>query len=399
MGYPSDLDRIAPAQSREALFTYIVDGIRRRTANGPVVLWIDDLQWADVLIIELLHRIARSLADRPLLIITAQRDDADLEWPPAVDHPITVRMPLDPLERGEAARLVASVVGETATDALVDQLYERSGGNPLFLTELAELAKANPTSTALPGSLRALIAARLDRLAAPQRLILDNAAVLGASGSIDALVKFAAEMQQDFDEDDLESLADDGLIELDGSNWRFRSDVVREVAYQTLTKLVRAQRHAGTASVMAHSPVISMDQIAHHAASAAELVAEIGPVPGVAPNITEQAVVLLRDAAHRSIDVGAFNQARRHATRALDLGVADADLARDLLLLRALAQVERRAVEPARADALDALEASLAAGDRPHEATARRLLGILYQREGNLPAARRGARRECRHLP
>ena len=245
MGYPSDLDRIPPAQSREALFTYIVDGIRRRTANGPVVLWIDDLQWADVLIIELLHRIARSLADRPLLIITAQRDDADLKWPPAVDHPITVRMPLDPLERGEAARLVASVVGEIATDALVDQLYERSGGNPLFLTELAELAKANPTSTALPGSLRALIAARLDRLAAPQRLILDNAAVLGASGSIDALMKFAAEMQQDFDEDDLEGLADDGLIELDGSNWRFRSDVVREVAYQTLTKLVRANATPG----------------------------------------------------------------------------------------------------------------------------------------------------------
>jgi len=389
MGYPSDLDRIAPAQSREALFTYIVDGLRRRTAAGPVVLWIDDLQWADVLIIELLQRIARSLADRPLLIITAQRDDADLAWPPAVDHPITVRMPLDPLERGEAARLVTSVVGETATEVLIDQLYERSGGNPLFLTELAELAKANPTSTALPGSLRALIAARLDRLPTSQRSIIDNAAVLGASGPIDALSKFAAEMHQDFDDSDVETLVDDGLIELDGSNWRFRSDVVREVAYQTLTKLVRAQRHAGTASVMAHSPIIPMDQIAHHAASAAELVAEIGPVPGVAANITEQAVTLLRDAARRSIDVGAFNQARRHATRALDLGVEDAVLARELLLLRALAQVERRSVELARADALDALEAALAAGDRRHEATARRLLGILHQRDGNLPAARR----------
>ncbi len=389
MGYPSDLDRIPPAQSREALFTYIVDGIRRRTASGPVVLWIDDLQWADVLIIELLHRIARSLADRPLLIVTAQRDDADLAWPPSVDHPITVRMPLDPLERDEAARLVTSVVGETATDALVDQLYERSGGNPLFLTELAELSKANPTSTALPGSLRALIAARLDRLPASQRLILDNAAVLGTSGPIQALSQFAIEMQQEFDDNDLEVLADDGLIELDGSTWRFRSDVVREVAYQTLTKLVRAQRHAGTASVMAHSPVVSMDQVAHHAACAAELVAEIGPVPGVAGNITEQAIALLRDAARRSIDVGAFNQARRHATRALDLGVEDADLARDLLLLRAAAQVERRSVELARADALDALDASLAAGDRRHEATARRLLGILHQRDGDLPSARR----------
>jgi class 3 adenylate cyclase/tetratricopeptide (TPR) repeat protein len=389
MGYPSDLDRIPPAQSREALFTYIVEGIRRRTSNGPVVLWIDDLQWADVLIIELLHRVARSLADRPLLIVTAQRDDADLAWPPAVDHPITVRMPLDPLERSEAARLVTSVVGERATEVLIDQLYERSGGNPLFLTELAELAKANPTSTALPGSLRALIAARLDRLPPSQRSIVDNAAVLGTSGPIGALSHFAAEMQQDFDGGDVEMLADDGLIELDGSTWRFRSDVVREVAYQTLTKLVRAQRHAGTASVMAHSAIMPMDQVAHHAATAAELVSEIGPVPGVAPNITAQAVALLRDASRRSIDVGAFNQARRHATRALDLGVEDADLARDLLLLRALAQVERRSVEPARADALDALEASLAAGDRRHEATARRLLGVLYQRDGDLPAARR----------
>jgi len=389
MGYASDLDRIPPAQSREALFSYIVDGIRRRTAAGPVVLWIDDLQWADVLIIELLHRIARSLADRPLLLITAQRDDADLAWPPAVDHPITVRMPLDPLERGEAARLVTSVVGDSTTEDLVDQLYERSGGNPLFLSELAELARANPTSTALPGSLRALIAARLDRLPASQRSILDNAAVLGTSGSVDALAKFAAEMQQGFDEGDVEVLADDGLIEVDGATWRFRSDVVREVAYQTLTKLVRAQRHAGTASVMAQSPVIPLDQIAHHAASAAELVAEIGPVPGVVPNITEQAAVLLRDAAQRAIDVGAFNQASRHATRALDLGVHDDDLARDLLLLRAQAQVERRRVEPARADALDALEASVAAGDRRHEAMARRLLGVLHQRDGDLPSARR----------
>lgn len=388
LGYPSELDRVPPAQARESLFAHIIEGLRRRTEVGPVVLWLDDLQWADVLIIELLQRIARSLADRPVLVITAQRDDADLEWPPAIDHPITVRMPLDPLERDEAARLVEAVVGSSVADTLVDQLFERSGGNPLFLTELAELAKANPASTALPGSLRALIAARLDRLAPARRSIIDNASVLGASGRVDSLQKFAVEMQQDFDDNDIEVLAGDGLIELDGDSWRFRSDVVREVAYQTLTKLVRAQRHAGTASVMMHSPAIPFDQVAHHAASAAELVAEIGPVPGVAPNITEQAVLLLRDAARRSIDVGAFNLARRHATRALDLGVHDDALARELLLLRAQAETERRSTERARADALDALEASLAAGDRRHEAMSLRLLGILHQRDGDLPAAR-----------
>lgn len=388
LGHPSTLDQLPPAQARETLFSHIVEGLRRRTATGPVVLWIDDLQWADVLIIELLHRIARSLADRPLLVVTAQRDDVDIDWPPAVDHPITVRMPLDPLERDEAARLVLAVLGRAADEGFIDRLYERSGGNPLFLTELAELAKSNPSSTELPGSLRALIAARLDRLPSAERAILDNAAVLGASGPIDALSQFALEMGQDFTDDDLEALADDGLIELDGDRWRFRSDVVREVAYQTLTKLVRAQRHAGTASVMVHSPLIPIDQVAHHAARAAELVAEIGPVPGVSPTIAEQAVVLLHDAARRSLEVGAFNQASRHATRALDLGVSDDELARKLLLDRAEALAERRSSEAARADALDALESALAAGDRRHEAIARRLLGLLYQRDGDLPLAR-----------
>jgi class 3 adenylate cyclase/tetratricopeptide (TPR) repeat protein len=391
MGHPSELDRIPPAQSREMLFSYIVDGLRRRSTAGPVVLWLDDLQWADVLIVELLHRIARSLADRPVLIVTAQRDDADLDWPPAVDHPITVRMPLDPLAHDEAARLVSAVFGDdvgAADEELVDQLFERSGGNPLFLIELAELAKDHPTSTALPGSLRALIAARLDRLPPQQRSIIDNAAVLGTTGPIEALEKFAAEMHQEFDDHDVEELADDGLLELEGQWWRFRSDVVREVAYQTLTKLVRAQRHAGTASVMSQSPLIPLDQIAHHAACAAELVAEVGPVPGVARNIAEQAVNLLRDAAQRSIDVGAFNQAARHATRALDLGTGDDALSRELLLLRAQAMVERRLVDAAFADAGDALEAAVDAGDLRHEALARRLLGILHQRDGDLPAAR-----------
>ncbi|HSL73721.1 MAG TPA: adenylate/guanylate cyclase domain-containing protein [Ilumatobacteraceae bacterium] len=388
MGFPSGLDQIPPAQAREVLFSHIVDGLRRRTATGPVVLWLDDLQWADVLIIELLHRIARSLADRPLLVITAQRDDADHDWPPAVDHPITVRMPLDPLGRDEAARLVTAVVGDAFPDALVDQLYERSGGNPLFLTELAELAKQHPTSTALPGSLRALIAARLDRLPTSQRSIVDNAAVLGASGPVDALGKFAAEMHQEFDEGDVDELVADGLIELHGDTWRFRSDVVREVAYQTLTKLVRAQRHAGTASVMAQLEMAPLDQVAHHTACAAELVSEIGPVPGVPRDIAEQAVVLLRDAARRSIDVGAFNQASRHATRALDLGAADDVLARELLLLRAQALAERRSADAAFADARDALDAALAANDVRHEGVARRLLGVLHQRNGNLATAR-----------
>ncbi|MGB0112488.1 MAG: adenylate/guanylate cyclase domain-containing protein, partial [Ilumatobacteraceae bacterium] len=146
LGYPSSLDTLTPGQSRETVFSLIVEGLRRRTAFGPVVLWMDDLQWADVLIVELLGRIARALVDRPLLIITAQRDDVELDWPPVTDRPITVRMPLEPLDRDEAELLIGAVMRVPADEQTVDRLYERSGGNPLFLTELAELARANPAS-------------------------------------------------------------------------------------------------------------------------------------------------------------------------------------------------------------------------------------------------------------
>lgn len=389
LGFPSELDEVAPAQAREVLFSLIVEGLRRRTRTGPVVLWINDLQWADVLIIDLLHRIARSLVDRPLLIITAQRDDVHIDWPPVTDHPITVRMPLDPLRRADAARLVGAVLGPSADDPVIDRLFDRSGGNPLFLIELAELARSNPTSTALPGSLRALIAARLDQLPVAQRSIIDNAAVLGAAGQVESLATFAEEMRQGFDLRDLEALDEVGLLEVHGPTWQFRSDVVREVAYQTLTKFVRAQRHTGTAAVMSRTSKISIDQIAHHAASAAELVAEIGPVPGVPDDIADRAVVQLLGAANKSMDVGAFNQVRLQTTRALDLGPSDPVVARELLLLRSSAQTERRATASARADATDVLEAALAADDRCHEGVARRLLGILAQRDGDLDGARR----------
>ena len=389
LGHPSDLDHVAPNQAREALFSFAVEGFRRLSRNGPVVVWIDDLQWASALILDLLHHLARSLADRPVLTITAQRDDAELDWPPAVDHPITIRMPLDPLTRVDSDRLIAAMLGSSIPTELAAQLFERSGGNPLYLTELAELARSNPDSTDLTGSLRALIAARLDRLAPGPRVAIDNAAVLGTTGSLGWLERFAAELGQQFFPADVDALVDDGLIEVNDDRWSFRSDVVREVAYQTLTKLARAQRHAGTAVVMVHDESSPLDQVAHHAATAAELVAEIGPVPGVAEDIGEQAVRLLCDAVRRSLDVGAFVQAQRLATRALDLQTADVELSRELLLLRSQVEMERRLTDPARTDAEQALADAIEFNNERHEGMARRILGNLHQRSGDIDAARR----------
>jgi class 3 adenylate cyclase len=285
LGHPSALDGLGPSATRDAVFEAIARGVRRRAAKSPVVLWIDDLQWAAPLLLELLESLARQLADLPVLIVTTYRraDDGLADWPGSVDEALTLHLPLSPLGEDDARNLAITSAGRALPESILDIIAARAGGNPLFLTELARLAASHPdgpNSPELPGSLRALIAARLDQLTPAQRAVLDNASILGVEGRIVALRDFAAELGQPYERADLDALDAAGLLVTEGGQWLFRSDVVREVAYSTLTKQARAQRHAGVAKHLEQFGEAMLDLRAHHAAAAAELVGDIGPTPG-----------------------------------------------------------------------------------------------------------------------
>ncbi|MEX2626986.1 MAG: hypothetical protein WD225_08870, partial [Ilumatobacteraceae bacterium] len=391
LGEPSELDRLDPAGARDVLFATVIAGIRRRAASNPMVVWIDDLQWAHHLLIDLLEVIVRSTVDLPVLVMTAARPDGqqrsdDVRWPPLVDRVTTFQLPLEPLDDAESRELVDVVTHGRVASGLRTRISERSGGNPLFLTELAMLALNDESD--LPGSLRALIASRLDRLGAQERTVIDNAAIVGSEGPVSALEDFAEAMRQPFDRSLLESLVAGGLLEVDGDWWRFRSDVVREVAYQTVTKEARAQRHAGVARVMSGDERAPIDKLAHHAAAAAELVAELGAVRGVDPSIRTEAIDLLTRAAKRSYEIGGYRHGADLTRRALALAGDDAAARTPLLVLHATALVELRALDDASADLDDALAAARAAGDRTLEGEALRLQGSVSQRQGDLVTAR-----------
>jgi class 3 adenylate cyclase len=396
-GHPSALDDLDPAGSRDFITGVLTEAMRRHAQTRMTVLWVDNLQWADTLVRDLLAVTVRSLADLPFLLITSQRSDDDRPWPPQeLDRSLVLRVPLGPLSRVDAAALVRVLLErdgvEGPLDGRVDDLVERGGGNPLFLVELAALATCPTAGVELPGSLRALIAARLDQLPPSRRAIVDNAAVLGPSGSTAALEEFAAAMRQDFSPADLAELAAEGIVELDGGWWRFRSDVVREVAYQTLTKRTRAQRHAGVAMALAAEKgeyLHQIEDLAHHAATAAELVAELGRVPGVPRSLPQHAVHALHKAAQTALDAGRPEHAVRHAGRALGLSPADRATERQLLLVRATAEVDMRQFPAANADARLALDSALADDDLIAEAEARRRLGTVAHMQGDLATSRR----------
>src|SRR5262249_36117152 len=173
-----------------------------------------------------------------------------------------------------------------------------------------------------------------------------------------------------------EGLAERDLIVMEHDDYHFKSELIHEIAYGTLTKAERARRHALVAPVLAARGEHAIDQAAHHLATAAELVDELGPVDGVPADIRTQAVDALMQAAERDESVESWLVSERHFDRALALlGESDSEVRRRALLGRARARVNRRVLDDARSDTLTALELARAAGDRHDEAVALTLLG------------------------
>lgn len=392
LGYPSPIDRLDAANARNTIHQTVAMVLEARSQRGPMVLSIDDVHWADPVLLDLLEHLVTSLSRHAFLLVTAMRPGTDVAWPPRSDRSNVVAITLQPLGRMDTETLATALLGEAPRDEqLLTALYDRSGGNPLFLLELVALTEAGGGHRELPDSLRTLIAARLDQLTPEQRQMVENAAVLGTSGTISSLEKFGTELGQGFSLDVLHELDDHGLMEVRGRRWEFRSESVRDAAYQTLTKAARAQRHAGVAKAM-REMTGQIEDRAHHTASAAELVQELGAVVGVPSGIVDDAVRLLTAAADRALDAGSLRMAVRHTSRALALTaqhpIAPVERAH-LYLVRADAYTDQRDFEAAGSD-IDALTAIAdELDDVALQAEALRLRGSLSHVAGRIDDARR----------
>jgi class 3 adenylate cyclase/tetratricopeptide (TPR) repeat protein len=391
LGHSSTIDGLEAPAAQSSIHRAVSRVLELRSQERPVVLSINDLHWADPALISLLEHLVTSLSRHSFALITAMRPGSDVAWPPHTERATVVSLNLQPLGQAATEELAALLLGDQCADPkLLTALYERSGGNPLFLHELAALTAAGGGIRELPNSLRALIIARLDQLSPDQRQIIENAATLGTSGSIASLQTFADELGQRFDPAAVRELDDLGLLEVSGRRWEFRSDSVRDAAYQTLTKAARARRHAGVAKAMSNLPA-GLDDRAHHTATAAELVRELGPVEGVATTIAVEAVQLLTAAAERADDNGSLRVAVRHATRGLELlptGAQYEEQRVQLQLVRAGALLDLRNFDAARSDLDSVLASAALRGDVAAEGDAHRLLGSMYHASGRLDLAR-----------
>src|SRR5215207_5686569 len=184
LGEARERARGAGDQARvfEALLA-VVDGLSR---TAPVLLVIEDLHWADASTRAFLRFLAATLGDeRVLLVATYRPDELHRRHPlrpllAELERVRALRIDLAGLTRDELAEQLAGILGSPPDAALVDRLYARSEGNPLFTEEL--LAAGTDGLGAVPPSLAAALALRIEKLSGDAQELVR---VLAAGGKLD----------------------------------------------------------------------------------------------------------------------------------------------------------------------------------------------------------------------
>ena len=199
----------------------------------PVVVWIDDLHWAEPELLRLLDRLA-SAADGPVLIVGTARPEliGTASLRPGVDR---IFIELGPLAAADSAELARRA------GALAPASVERAAGNPLFIVELA---RSRPTSDdEIPVSVQAAIAARIDELARGDRDVLQRAAVAGDTFDLRDAALLSGRDAADVS-GALGRLAHAGHITALEHAYRFQHPLVHDVAYSRLPIAERMHLHA-----------------------------------------------------------------------------------------------------------------------------------------------------------
>lgn len=412
MGYDSDLLGIDATRAREAATSAVVTYAERFSSHRAVVVVLSDLHWADDMVLELIDTLLDRLANRRFVVLATARQAIDERWhPPHGRHNLAV-LTLDPLTPDSAAELLIALAGVDLGPELVEALLARSGGNPFFLEELvtllvdAGMVGSGSTERAgvadlveLPDTLRGLVAARLDCLTPDERRVLDDCAVLGRRGALGAIEVMSRKHLGITDvQPILESLEAKELLVLSGAGdtatWTFRSDLVREVAYSTLTKADRARAHQGIAMWMVEHEDTSrdavLDRITFNYVRAAELANELGQVEGLVPDLQERALVWLEQAAARAVHAELPVVADRLYSEGLRLLAGHhGPRHRAFLTGRAKALASQRQIAPARSDVAAAIEESRQGGSEAQADLAQALLVLadIEQKESRWAAA------------
>ncbi len=238
-------------ESLRTLCTLVI----HESTQRPVLLLVDDIHWADPWTLARLAALATVAKNHALLLVMTTRfagDPTSGAWRAALHGSPLISVDLGPLLPADALRLAASA--SPASDAIRQLCVQRAEGNPLFLEQL--LLNAGEMQQAdLPGSIQALVHARLDRLDSADKAALQAASVLGQRFGIASLRHVAADPACNCD-----VLIAHFLVRFDGDEFMFCHALICDGAYASLLHSSRRQLHVRAAEwYVSHDAVLAAE--------------------------------------------------------------------------------------------------------------------------------------------
>jgi DNA-binding CsgD family transcriptional regulator/tetratricopeptide (TPR) repeat protein len=269
--------------ARLLLFEAVLEAVDRLSASQTLVLVLEDVHWADAGSVELLDHLVRNLDRQSLLVAATLRPDEVESRPPVRKvlnelrrHPSVTTLDLCGLSQEAIALLLADSAGAPQAWTVVEAVYRRSEGNPLFAEELMAVRD----SSVLPPALRDLLLVRIDQLPAEARRVVGAAAVIGSV--VDhRLLAAVAEVADDKIDGAVTEAIREGILIGDATTGmlRFRHALLREAAHSALLPSERARLHQRAADALQAEPAFAAAGPGHAAAELAEHYCEAGDWP------------------------------------------------------------------------------------------------------------------------
>jgi tetratricopeptide (TPR) repeat protein len=246
---------LSPADTRTRLFAIITDILRRQ--QRPLVLLLEDLQWAGPESIELLAWVHRSIGDRPIMLVGNFRDDEQPDLPDLLPNLHLIQ--LERLDDAEIKALSESMLGRSGRDReLLELLQRESEGNPFFIVEvvralaamagdLESIGHLSLPAKVFTGGLTQIIQRRLDHIPDSDRPLFEVAAILGRLLDLPVIQRLAPEV-------DLETWLNGGVsaavLEVQEERWQFTHDKIRDGIVISLSPERAQELHRSVAQAL-----------------------------------------------------------------------------------------------------------------------------------------------------
>jgi class 3 adenylate cyclase len=317
----------------------------------PLVVVLEDVQWAEPTFLELIEYLGGATGELPLLIVAVTRSEIFESKPDfGARIPGAVQIELRPLGEPESRALVEHLAaGRAMSTELSDRLVASAEGNPLFVEELVRMVveerrlEEDVSALSMPATVQAVLAARLDRLDADECAIVRAAAVIGRSFVDEAAVLLAGAQDHADPEQLLGTLVRKDVIEPDGGRFAgrrtfsFKHILLHDVAYETILKSQRADLHARYADWLERSTgerAMEYEEIlGYHLECSHRNLAEVSPREEGGRELATRAARHLGASGARALARGDIRPAVNLLERAVSL-LPDDDPARGELTLK-----------------------------------------------------------------